>query len=258
MTDHVDAEDRAELDPDGMTPAEAWSDDGPSEGEDSAESGRRRVPLALVAVVAVALLVIAGTAGWLVGHNGSSSGAAIVAASSVDAGFARDMSEHHSQATVMAGYTRDNTSDPAIKVLATDIETAQYTEIGEMQGWLDTWGLSRSSTIPEMSWMEPGVDPSTAPSMLQPDGLMPGMASPAQINQLESSKGKALDILFLQLMIRHHQGGLPMASFAAQNAKEPYVRNLAQKMVQNQSNEIVQMEALLRARGASPLPAPAN
>ena len=46
----------------------------------------------------------------------------------------------------MAGYTRDNTDDPAIKVLAYDIETSQYFQVGEKQGWLDTWGLAREST----------------------------------------------------------------------------------------------------------------
>ena len=64
----------------------------------------------------------------------------------MDAGFAWDMSTHHQQAITMAGYTRDNTDDPAIKVLAYDIETSQYFQVGEKQGWLDTWGLPREST----------------------------------------------------------------------------------------------------------------
>ena len=85
---------------------------------------------------------------------------------------------------------------------------------------------------------------------------MPGMATPAQIDETGTLHGKALDIYFLQLMIRHHQGGLPMANYAAQHATQPYVRLLASKMVEAQSREIIQMEQLLRERGASPLPAP--
>lgn len=201
--------------------------------------------MVLIAVLAIAGLAIAGATGWLLGDNGSAS----VSASSVDAGFARDMSAHHDQAVQMAGYTRDHTDNPSIKLLAYDIETAQYVELGQMQGWLDGWGLSRSSSIPQMSWIQ-GHD------HLEADGLMPGMATQSEINKLLSLTGKPLDIYFLQLMIRHHQGGIPMAQYAAEHASQPYVRDLARKMVQNQSNEIVTMEQLLRQLGGSPLPPP--
>lgn len=208
----------------------------------------QRSRVVLVAVLAVALLAIAGTVGWLVGNN-NGSGTSTPSESSVDAGFARDMSTHHTQAINMANYTRDATDDPKIQILARDIETEQYFQVGEMQGWLDTWGLSRTSTQPVMSWM-------TGHNHLEADGLMPGMATQAQMNKLETLKGKELSIFFLQLMIRHHQGGLPMAQYAAEHAQSDYVRNLAQKMVQAQSNEIVQMEQMLRQLGASPLPPP--
>jgi uncharacterized protein (DUF305 family) len=68
--------------------------------------------------------------------------------------------------------------------------------------------------------------------------------------------GKAMDVYFLQLMLRHHQGGLPMARYGAEHASQAYVRNFAQKIVTGQSAEVVLMEQLLRERGASPLPPP--
>lgn len=213
------------------------------ESEQAAPS--RGLRTVLIAALVVAALVIAGAVGWLIGERGSSS----VSASSVDAGFARDMSAHHDQAVQMAGYTRDHTDNPSIKLLAYDIETAQYVELGQMQGWLDGWGLSRSSNLAQMSWMS-GHD------HLAADGLMPGMATQSEINKLLSLTGKPLDIYFLQLMIRHHQGGIPMAQYAAVHAGQSYVQDLARKMVQNQSNEIVTMEQLLRQLGGSPLPPP--
>ena len=85
---------------------------------------------------------------------------------------------------------------------------------------------------------------------------MPGMATPAQMNKLESLHGKALDVLFLQLMIHHHQGGLPMARYALAHAKDASVRLLAGVMVSAQSAEIIQMEQTLRTLGASSLPPP--
>jgi uncharacterized protein (DUF305 family) len=201
----------------------------------------------LVAVIAVALLVVAGAAGWLIRGGGSAS-VALPGTNSVDAGFARDMATHHVQAVTMAGYERDNTTNPQLRILATDIETEQNFQVGEMQGWLDSWGLPRYSPN-EMAWMGPGMG-------LGPDALMPGMASPAQMHKLVTSHGKALDVLFLQLMIRHHQGGVNMAEYAAKHAGESYVRTVAQSMVTNQSAEIIQMEHYLRQLGGQPLPAP--
>lgn len=207
-------------------------------------AGRRVLRVVLLAMIAVAALAIAGAAGWLVRGNSDQ-----VGASSVDAGFARDMSTHHTHAVTMAGYERDNTTNPALKVLAFDIETSQETQVGEMTGWLAAWGLSRAGSNAPMSWM-------SGHAHVGAGGLMPGMATPAQLNQLESAHGTALDILFLQLMIHHHQGGLPMAQYAEDHASKAYVRALAGGMVVTQTSEIVQMEQLLRQLGGTPLPPP--
>jgi uncharacterized protein (DUF305 family) len=207
----------------------------------------RVLRVVLIAIASVAVLVAAVVVAYNAAPDGSSASSPSV--NSVDAGFARDMSTHHLQAVEMAGYTRDNTDNPAIKVLAYDIESSQNFQVGEMQGWLDTWGLSRTGPK-EMSWM--------IGHSLEPDGLMPGMAKPAQMSTLLASHGKALNILFLQLMIHHHQGGVVMAQYAADHAETSYVRDLAQAMYSNQSNEIVQMEQLLRQLGGTPLPPPAD
>jgi uncharacterized protein (DUF305 family) len=217
--------------------------------EAAVERGRRpRSTVVLVAVIAVGVLVIAGAVGWLARGGGSSTSAP--STSSVDVGFARDMSTHHVQAITMAGYERDNTTNPALQVLAADIETQQQFQIGEMQGWLDNWGLTVENPGRRMLWM----GPEHARHVV--NGLMPGMATPAQMRQLQSMHGTALDIFFLQLMVHHHQGGVVMARFAAAHAQLAYVRNLAQAMVAAQSDEIVQMEQLLRQLGGSPLPPP--
>ena len=108
----------------------------------------------------------------------------------------------------MAGYARDNIDQPRDQALAYDIETSQTVQIGEMQGWLDSLGIvARQHGIRWPGW--PGT------LTCEANGLMPGMATPAQMTTLETLHGKALDILFLQLMIHHHQGGVTMAQYAA-------------------------------------------
>jgi uncharacterized protein (DUF305 family) len=207
----------------------------------------------LIAVLCLATLTLAGSAGYVAGHR---SGSAMPDASSVDAGFAWDMAVHHRQAVTMAGYVRDHSTDGLVRTLAYDIETSQFNQVGQMQGWLDTWGLPPENPGTQMSWMSGGHDMSSMSSMGS-GGLMPGMATQAEVDRLQTMTGKAMDVFFLQLMLRHHQGGLPMAQYGAAHASESYVRNAAQKMATGQSAEIVLMEKMLRERGASPLPPPA-
>ena len=83
---------------------------------------------------------------------------------------------------------------------------------------------------------------------------MPGMATPAEIAKLRSLSGTELDVYFLQLMIRHHQGGGPMAQYAAVHSSEPVVRALADNMAKWQDGEVRAMTSMLSARGGAPLP----
>lgn len=218
---------------------------------ESATPAPRQSPLVVVllTVIAVAAVLIFGAGGYVLGQR--TSGRTTPSVTSVDAGFAYDMTVHHLQAVTMAGYARDHTSDGVIKELAYDIETSQFNQVGQFQGWIDTWKLPVNNPNPLMAWMA-----GSGHTHLTADGLMPGMLTQAQLGHLETLTGKALDINFLQLMLYHHQGGLPMAQWAATHASEPYVRLAAQKMADGQSKEIVLMEQYLRERGASPLPPP--
>ncbi|GGM34909.1 DUF305 domain-containing protein [Longimycelium tulufanense] len=178
-------------------------------------------------------------------------------AGSVDVGFSQDMSVHHLQAVQMAGWVRGRTEDPAIRQLAYDIETSQLEQVGRMKGWLSLWDRSELPTGPPMRWMidDPGHGhgagtPNAAASR------MPGMATPEELGRLRSLSGKELDTYFLQLMLRHHQGGVPMMEYAAELAGQPVVRNIADRMLQTQSQEAETLKKLLAERGAQPLPAP--
>jgi uncharacterized protein (DUF305 family) len=229
----------------------------------------RALRIVLLAVIAVMALAAAAGLGYVV--RGGSSSAALPGDSSVDAGFARDMMTHHEQAISMAIVAEHNSTDPEVTTLAFDIETSQTFQEGQMNGWLDSWHLSRQTSQPMMGWMSDSsmtmdghahsasATPSASASASASDptgentALMPGMATPAQITQLKNATGSAQDILFLQLMLRHHQGGITMAQDGVAHATEPYVRSLAQNMVTIQTREVVLMEQMLRARGAQPL-----
>ena len=226
--------------------------DAPDTAVPSASSPRGGWARPLVVVLAaVGLLLLGAAGGLLLGLPGSST--AVPAADSVDVGFAQDMSEHHQQAVQMAGWERDHTTDPALKQLAFDIETTQLQQIGRMQGWLGLWGAPAQVTGGHMAWMSApsGHDHTAGGAGVD---AMPGMATSEQLRALRASSGEQLDVLFLQLMLRHHEGGVVMLRYAAEHAAVPEVRNLAAQMLSAQTSESEYLRQLLVARGGTPLP----
>jgi uncharacterized protein (DUF305 family) len=217
----------------------------------------------VIAAAAVVLLLVGATAGLLLGSPDSSSATSMPASDSVDVGFAQDMSVHHEQAVEMASWARDHTTDPQVKQLAFDIETTQLQQIGRMQGWLALWGAPSAPVGREyMTWMGadgghsmPGMSSAGAASTVGPaSARMPGMATDVDLKNLRAAGGTQLDTLFLQLMLRHHVGGVDMLRYASVHASVPDVRNLAAQALSAQTSEADQMRQMLADRGAQPLP----
>lgn len=164
---------------------------------------------------------------------------------SIDVAFLQDMVTHHGQAVEMAVWARNNTADPVVRQVAFDIESTQTSQVGRMEGWLTLWGQPLTPPSGQyMGWMG------------MPSAAMPGMATPADLARMRAATGRDLDVVFLQLMLRHHQGGLPMMQAAEAEASVPAVRALAASMVASQSAESRTMTQMLAERGAAPLPAP--
>jgi uncharacterized protein (DUF305 family) len=164
---------------------------------------------------------------------------------SVEAGFLRDMFTHHAQAVEMSMIIRDRTEDPDLLALATDIALSQSTQMGAMQGYLDIWGLPLTGDDPAMTWMD---HPTTGP--------MPGMATSEQVEQLRTLPVEEAEVLYLQLMIRHHQGGVEMAQAALDRSDQKQVTFMANRIVMLQESEITTMNQMLEERGQSPITDP--
>jgi uncharacterized protein (DUF305 family) len=223
-----------------------------TDDETAAPAVPARSPLrtVLLAVIGVGLLLLGGGAAVALGIGRDEP----PSAGSVDAGFSRDMARHHLQGVQMANLARDRSRDPQIRSLAFDISATQTNQAGRMQGWLDLWGVPVSGGTP-MSWMSgSGHDHMAMGS--GSGALMPGMATEEELTELQSLSGTAFDVQFLRLMIRHHQGGLEMARYAAAHAGVPAVRKLARSIAETQTAETTTMATMLTALGGTPLPPP--
>ncbi len=221
-----------------------------------------------------ALLVVGGLlattlpagSGWKPwGDTGKASGLLPVPASGmVDVGFAQFMTLHHDQVVVLGNAVQKHAS-PMVQALGRKLAADQLTEIGQLKGWLALWQKPWIPSTSDMaSWMQvrkDTVDPVALANYLelcrQTPGGMPGTASVEEINGFDQiTDPKKADVLFLQYIIRHHQGGSPMLVHAAQHAETLVVRQAAWRMLIDQSKEIMQMGSMLRNLGELPLPAP--
>jgi uncharacterized protein (DUF305 family) len=209
----------------------------------------------------LAVLLIGATAGMFLTRAIDDPAAATTpAAGSVEVGFAQDMSTHHLQAVTMAGWARDHSTDPEIRQLAFDIERTQLEQVGRMKGWLMLWDQPEQAIGAPMKWMtEPmaghdGMAMGTSSVNPGAGALMPGMATNTELTKLRSLSGKQLDVYFLQLMLRHHQGGTSMAQYAAGHSNMTALQALVRSILTSQGAEMDQMKLMLSSRGAQPLP----
>jgi uncharacterized protein (DUF305 family) len=167
------------------------------------------------------------------------------------------MATHHAQAVEMAFVIRDTSHDELLRALAYDIVVTQATQRGIFMGWLQQWGLDQTPTGPRMVWMADG-GPSAMRHAMPDDHsaegpeLMAGMASAGELERLREVTGTEAEVLFLRLMIRHHEGGVLMArALVAQSARDEVV-TMARSIDSGQAGEIALMTSMLVERGAQP------
>lgn len=149
-----------------------------------------------------------------------------------DVRFMQGMIGHHAQALDMATLVPSRTNRPAMRMLAERIDVSQKDEIAFMQRWLTDRGAE--APVPE-------------PGHAHHGHLMPGMLTAEEMARLEQARGTAFDRLFLEGMIRHHQGAITMVAdlFGAGGAQESELFRFASDVDTDQRAEIGRMRALL-------------
>ena len=149
-----------------------------------------------------------------------------------DVRFIQGMIAHHAQALAMTRLLPSRSSRRDMRLLAERIDVSQRDEIALMRSWL----TKRGETVPNL---DDHAAHQTA---------MPGMLTAAEMSQLASVSGPDFDRLFLELMIRHHEGALAMVRelFSSRGAgQETEIFTLASDVDADQRAEIARMAAML-------------
>lgn len=179
---------------------------------------------------------------------------------SPEVGFSRDMIVHHEQAITMAFLVMDASDDPDVHTLAVDMIKSQAEQQGMFLAWLQTNGVPSTSDVALMSWMHEGTGdhhtqmeppPTTGTLTEQNEAAMAamGMASQDELIELGSLEGRDAEVMFLQLMMRHHEGGVVMAEDFVALSEDPALRPVADAVITSQNRELSIMTTLLRERG---------
>lgn len=147
-----------------------------------------------------------------------------------DVSFMQMMIAHHAQAIHMSRLATTREADARLLRLAHKIDLSQAGEIVLMQDWL----RANDQFAPDTSsWRTVS---------------MHGMLTAAEIARLEASRGREFDRLYLEYMIRHHEGALTMVSdlYASPRAAQDVdVSVLANDIETTQRAEIGLMRMML-------------
>jgi uncharacterized protein (DUF305 family) len=160
--------------------------------------------------------------------------------SEADVDFMAGMIPHHAQAVLIAGWAESHGARPDLRRLCERQVVGQRDEIETMRNWL----RDRGQAVP---------DPKATHHRMKMNGvehdmLMPGMLSPEELARLDKARGPEWDRLFLEAMIRHHQGALKMVDdlFNAHGAlQDEDVFKFVSDIYADQTTEIEFMKKML-------------
>ena len=114
---------------------------------------------------------------------------------------------------------------PEVTALAQQVKATQSPEIDQLNSWLDAWGRKQ-------------VD-----DRGQHGGQ--GTITAEKMRRLDRADGPGGQRLFLQSMIRHHQGAVAMAETEIAEGKHPAAIQLAETIAKRQQRGIETMQQLL-------------
>lgn len=201
-----------------------------------------------LSVVLTAFVVSAALVGCSAGSDEPASGETVASDAAPGAGappaevndtdlhFLGMMTPHHEQAVEMSEIilTVDGVSEPT-RDLAQRILDGQAEEIEIMRGWADAWG---QDDMMEMHSVHVANGMLTSEQMGALERLADATtADPAAVAEAEKT--------FLELMHSHHEGAIAMTQDEISSGGYADLRDLAQVMVDVQTAEMAEIDALL-------------
>jgi uncharacterized protein (DUF305 family) len=164
-----------------------------------------------------------------------------------DVRFIHGMIGHHAQALEMTALVPARSARDDVRMMAERIDMSQRSEIERMHQWLRARGLAVPAADAHHAHQ---ADPAGGAHGQHGAGAhagMPGMATPEEMARLAQATGEAFDALFLELMIRHHEGALVMVDelFGSRGGgQDSEIYSIASEVDSDQRMEIDRMRTM--------------
>ena len=140
------------------------------------------------------------------------------AASQFDLQFIDAMRKHHELAVQMAKLAAERATDPKIRSMAAKMMADQEKEIAQLTTWREQWFA--------------GAPPADTTSL-------PGAASMnMDMSHMQSLSGHQFDMMFVDMMLPHHEGAIAMSCAAHAQSGRAELRQFARGVVRAQEQEV--------------------
>lgn len=196
----------------------------------------RRLAIAATAAFAAASLAACGTqtapstqdtaaapAGAMAGMSAAPAAAGF---NQADVAFAQMMIPDHQMVAAMAALAEKKASSSDLKSLAAQMAKDNTASAATLQGWLKQWGKPAAGDMAGMT--------------------MPGAMTSKDMDMLTSMSGMQFDMMFAQMMVKHHQGSLQMARDEAAKGASAEAKAMATDMVSTLSAQAKKLQAVTK------------
>lgn len=164
--------------------------------------------------------------------------------SAADAQFVELMVPHHRQGLALASLVPERTDTPEVVILAQDITALRTPELQQLLEQLQEWRLP--AELPAADTSSPttdGADPSSAPDVAAAGDVEGGLTT-EQVQALLDAEGPEFDLLWLEGMVEHHEGGIALAeSVLAAGIHRPTL-TFAEVLIATNRAQLSRMQAM--------------
>ena len=124
----------------------------------------------------------------------------------------------------MAELAQDKAATEDLKSMAAQMVKGESQTVGTLQGWLKTWGKPASGDMAVMT--------------------MPGAMTDKDMDMLKSMSGMDFDMMFAQMMVKHHEGSIQMAQDEQAKGASAEAKAMAADMVKTQQAQVSELRKI--------------
>jgi uncharacterized protein (DUF305 family) len=201
--------------------------------------GLSRSPRPLAGLVAAAVAVLLLATGCSAGSEEPNRGGPAVAsagqggANDADRHFVEKLQPHHDQAVEMSKMVLDKKPgvDPGVQEIARQIAEVSEKELDTINGWI-------------VAWSSPAAEGHGAEEDPNHHGGAGGLMTEGQMLLLDQLEGLDARQVYLDGMVKHHQGAVALTETQIREGTHPDTVALAREILARHQSEIARLQEL--------------